>query len=217
MIVVQCTGRPLPSPAAEQYAQALVYGWQGGTEIGDAMARILFGDVSPSGKLPISVPRSTGQIPIYYNRKPKGKAIGIPTYNAYQDEQETPLYPVGFGLSYSAFAYSNIRVSQAEILAKESVTVSVTITNTGDICACETAQCYIRDVIASTTRPVRELKGFARVSLGAGEATEVNFKLSADELAFYGAERCFKVEIGKFEVYVGSDSNASLTTSFTVI
>ncbi|MFT6907476.1 MAG: beta-glucosidase [Oleiphilaceae bacterium] len=217
MVVVQCTGRPVPSPAAEQYAQALVYGWQGGTEIGDAMGRILFGDVSPSGKLPISIPRSTGQIPIYYNRKPKGKAIGIRTYNAYQDEEETPLYPFGFGLSYSAFEYSNIRVSQAEILANQSVTISVKITNTGDVCASEIAQCYIRDVIASTTRPVRELKGFERVSLRAGESTEVCFKLGPDELAFYGAERCFKVELGEFAVYVGADSNASLTTSFTII
>lgn len=217
MIVVQCTGRPVPSPAAEQYAKALVYAWQGGTEIGDAMARILFGDVSPSGKLPISVPRSAGQIPIYYNRKPSGKALGIPNYRAYQDEQATPLYPFGFGLSYSSFEYSDIHVSQAEILATESVIVSVKITNTGAVSASEIAQCYLRDVIASTTRPIRELKGFERVSLSAGESVEVQFKLGTDELAFYGAERCFKVEAGEFEVFVGTDSNASLMASFTVI
>lgn len=216
MIVVQCTGRPVPSPAAEQYAKALVYAWQGGTEIGDAVANIIFGDVSPSGKLPISVPRSTGQIPIYYNRKPKGKAMGVPMYHAYQDEEETPLYPFGFGLSYTQFEYSDIKVSKQTIATGDSVIVTANVTNTGDVAANEIVQCYIRDVIASTTRPVRELKGFKRVNIAAGETAEVSFILGPDELAFYGSEKCFKVEPGEFQAFIGGDSNAELCTSFIV-
>ena len=130
LIVVQCTGRPLPSPATEQYADALLYAWQSGTETGKAVARILFGDTAPSGKLPMSVPRSTGQVPIYYARKPIGKMRAFQEYMPYKDQRDTPLYPFGFGLTYTRFAYSDVSVLSPVLTEQDNQTVSVTVTNT---------------------------------------------------------------------------------------
>ncbi|WP_394239652.1 glycoside hydrolase family 3 N-terminal domain-containing protein [Vibrio astriarenae] len=217
LIVVQCTGRPVPSKAIERYADALLYAWQSGTETGEAVARILFGEVSPSGKLPMTVPRSTGQIPVYYGRKQIGKKRDFLDYMPYKDEQESPLYPFGFGLSYSHFSYSDLRVQHAKLVASQTQKVSVIVENIGTVKAAEVAQCYIRRKVASTTRPLRELKGFNKVELEPGEKAEVVFELTSEDLAFYGNSHCLKNELGEIELYVGGSSEADLAASFTVI
>ena len=216
LVVVQCTGRPVPSAATEQFADALLYAWQSGTEAGHAVARLLFGDVSPSGRLPMSVPRSTGQIPMYYARKPLGKMRDFQDYQPYKDQKDTPLYPFGFGLTYGEFDYSNLRLSQAELTAGETLYVTVTLRNKGELTATEVVQCYIRQQVASTTRPVRELKDFCRVTLEPGESKEVVLSLPAEKLRFYGINKTFSLEPSTVELYVGGDSNAMLGTTVEV-
>ena len=217
LVVVQCTGRPLPSPATEQYASALMYAWQSGTETGKAIARILFGDVSPSGKLPMSVPRSTGQVPIYYGSKPIGKMRAYQEYLPYKDQETTPLYPFGFGLTYSQFSYQGLTLAKQELKEGETQLVSVTVTNDGQVEATEVVQCYIRHLVASTTRPVRELKDFVRVTLKPGESAEVSMTLTPEKLEYYGADKAFKQHSAKVEVYVGGDSDAEDMTAFDLI
>ena len=217
LIVVQCTGRPLPSAAIEQYADALVYAWQSGTEAGHAVAKILFGDVNPSGKLPMTVPRSTGQIPIYYNTKQIGKTREFQDYQAYKNEQNSPLYTFGYGLSYSSFEYSNLHLSTAKMKREDTLEVRVSLTNSSDVEGTEVVQLYLRDVAASRTRPLRELKAFKRVNLNKGETIQVVFKLSSKDLEFYGANQCFEAEPGEFQVFVGASSEASLKASFTLV
>ncbi|WEM41170.1 glycoside hydrolase family 3 N-terminal domain-containing protein [Photobacterium sp. DA100] len=214
LIVVQCTGRPLPSPSAEQYADALLYSWQLGTEVGKALGRILFGDISPSGKLPISVPRSTGQVPIYYCRKPIGKMRAFQDYMSYKDQQDTPLYPFGYGLSYTNFAYSDLWVEQPVITGVENQIVSVTVTNTGQVEASEIVQCYIRQHVARTTRPSRELKGFRRIHLAPGESCQVSFKLTAMELGYYTENGDMVLSDSKIDVFVGESSQTQYSTHF---
>lgn len=216
LVVVQCTGRPVPSAATEQFADALLYAWQSGTEAGHAVARLLFGDVSPSGRLPMSVPRSTGQIPMYYARKPLGKMRDFQDYQPYKDQKDTPLYPFGFGLTYGEFDYSNLRLSQADLAAGETLYATVTLRNKGKLTATEVVQCYVRQQVASTTRPVRELKDFCRVTLEPGESKEVVLSLPAEKLRFYGINKTFSLEPSTVELYVGGDSNAMLGTTVEV-
>ncbi|MDV5169550.1 glycoside hydrolase family 3 N-terminal domain-containing protein [Photobacterium rosenbergii] len=216
LVVVQCTGRPVPSEATEQFADALLYAWQSGTEAGHAVARLLFGDVSPSGRLPMSVPRSTGQIPMYYARKPLGKMRDFQDYQPYKDQKATPLYPFGFGLTYGEFEYSNLRLSQAELTAGDTLYATVTLHNKGTLTATEVVQCYIRQQVASTTRPVRELKDFCRVTLEPGETKEVVLSLPAEKLRFYGINKTFALESSTVELYVGGDSNATLGATVEV-
>ncbi|MBK1792800.1 glycoside hydrolase family 3 C-terminal domain-containing protein [Persicirhabdus sediminis] len=209
LIVVQCTGRPVPSPAVELYADALLYAWQGGTEVGHAVAKVLFGDESPSGKLPISVPRNTGQIPIYYSQKKLGKMRDFLDYKPYKDIEATPLYPFGFGLSYAEFEYSELAIDKAEISAGEQAVVSVKVTNKGAVKAKEIVQMYVHDHVSSTTRPTHELKGFHKLELDAGESIVVSFTVGEEELAFFGAKQRFEAEKGKFSIIVGADCNAT--------
>ncbi|MGF1735949.1 glycoside hydrolase family 3 N-terminal domain-containing protein [Photobacterium satsumensis] len=216
LVVVQCTGRPVPSAATEQYADALLYAWQSGTETGHAVARLLFGDVSPSGRLPMSVPRSTGQIPMYYARKPLGKMRDFQDYQPYKDQKDTPLYPFGFGLTYGEFEYSNLRLNQAGMTADETLEATVTLHNKGTHTATEVVQCYIRQQVASTTRPVRELKDFCRVTLEPGESKDVTLALPAEKLCFYGLEKTFSLEPSTVEVYVGGDCTAALSAEVKV-
>ncbi|WP_413111717.1 glycoside hydrolase family 3 N-terminal domain-containing protein [Thaumasiovibrio sp. DFM-14] len=216
MVVVQCTGRPLPSPATEQFADALLYAWQSGTETGHALARLVFGAVSPSGKLPMSVPRSTGQIPIYYARKPIGKMRDFQDYQAYKDQQDTPLYPFGFGLTYSQFEFEKLRLSHTELPKDGILEVTVSLSNRGSIEATEVVQCYVQHNTASTTRPLRELKAFCRITLQPGEERDVTLNLPAHTLSFYGAKETFSLEASLVDVYVGSASTATLKDSFTI-
>ena len=205
-------GRPVNLARAAALADALLYAWHPGSLGAAAAMAVLFGDTAPSGKLPLSFPRAEGQIPVHYNHKSTGRP-----WSTYQDLPAAPLFPFGFGLSYTTFAYADLALSASEIQAGESVTVSVTVTNTGARAGEEVAQCYVQDCVASLTRPVRELKGFARVALEPGEARRVAFVLGFDELSFYGRDGRRRLEPGSFKVGVGGDSRAALAASFAVV
>ena len=217
LVVIDFSGRYLPSPAAEAHAQAIVHAGSLGTEAGAALARVLLGEVSPSGKLPMTIPRCTGQIPIYYNRKLPAKiAPTCATYRGYEDERLTPLYRFGFGLSYSTFRLANLGLSSGTMPPDGTVQFSATLTNTGPRRAAEVVQLYIRDSVASTTRPERELKGFQRIELGPGESARVSFSIAADQLRFYTANRRWELEPGEFRLALGTDSAAPFTHTLTV-
>ncbi|HSV86363.1 MAG TPA: glycoside hydrolase family 3 C-terminal domain-containing protein, partial [Levilinea sp.] len=210
VILVVFAGRPVNLWRLQRFADAILYAWHPGTMGAAAAADVIFGDANPSGRLPVSFPRSEGHIPAHYNHKSTGRSL------RYVDSLATPLYPFGYGISYTRFSYSNLSVTPSEIGPAETVTVSVTLTNSGERPGDEVVQCYIQDVVASLTRPVRELKGFQRVSLGPGESAEVQFKLGPRQLSFVGRNNRREVEPGLFLVWVGGDSQAELETRFWV-
>jgi beta-glucosidase len=191
---------------------------------GPALADVLLGDVAPSGKLPISFPRTVGQVPVYYahkntGRPPKEDRRQIPTGTpldpvdfdaSYIDVEVTPEFPFGYGLSYAKFEYANVQVSPARAQRGEPIRVQAELRNTGTLPGVEVAQLYIRDLVGSLTRPVRELKGFQRVALAPGESKTVEFTLTTEALAFCGADLLQHAEPGKFEIFVGGDSRAPL-------
>ncbi len=202
--VVLITGRPYALPALTDNSNAIVEAWLPGEEGGCAIADILFGDVSPSGKLPVSFPRSVGQLPVYYNAKPSGTKSYW--YGDYVSEKVTALYPFGHGLSYTSFDYQDLSIERQQITTGESVDISLTVRNSGEVAGEEVVQLYIRDEYASTPRPVKELKGYQRVMLKPGEAKRITFHLPADQLAFYDLELNLVLEAGKILVMVGSSS-----------
>ena len=214
VLVVQ-SGRPLVLNWAAENVPAIVQAWQLGTENGNAVAQVLYGEHNPGGKLPMSFPRSVGQLPLYYNYlntgRPGPKAEVF--WSHYIDADNTPLYPFGYGLSYTTFAYSDLT---ARVGAGKTVTVRVKVKNTGSREGAEVVQLYLHDEVASVVRPVKELKGFERVVLQPGEEREVTFKLTADELGFYDREGNFVVEPGSFSVMVGSNSASGLSAEFKV-
>lgn len=212
VVLVVFAGRPVNLQRAARFVDAILYAWHPGSMGAAAVADALFGAVIPSGKLPISYPRSEGQIPIHYNHKSTGKP-----WRRYLDTLPEPLFPFGFGLSYTTFAYDDLRVEPAEIRAGGQVTVSARVTNTGSRAGEEVAQCYLQDCVASITRPVRELKGFARLALQPGESRRVSFTLGADELSFYNRQGKWVLEPGAFKVWVGGDATATLEGTFTVL
>ena len=228
VVLVVFAGRPLVLGEEAKLAQALLYAWHAGTMTGPAIAETLLGDVAPSGKLPVTFPRAEGPIPIYYahkntGRPPKTTEKGIragtpldPKHNdaSYVDVEITPEFPFGFGLSYTTFEYSNLRVSPGRAPTGTPIGVRFTLTNTGNIAATEVAQLYVRDLVGSITRPVRELKAFERVALEPGESREVAFDLTSDALGYYDNEEQFVVEPGKFQLFVGGDSRATLCATF---
>ena len=179
---------------------------------------MLFGDVNPSGKLPMTFPRSVGQLPIYYNAKNTGRPGPLKAvfWSHYTDSPNTPLFPFGFGLSYTEFDYSSLSVSRKSINREGELDVSVEVSNTGKVAGEEVVQLYIRDLIASSTRPVRELKGFEKVYLNAGEMKTISFQLDSATLGFYGRDGRYRVEPGEFEVFIGGSSAVNLTAAFTV-
>lgn len=198
-IVLLNNGRPLSITKIAATAPAILEGWYLGQETGRAVARVLFGDVNPSGKLPVSIARSVGHLPVYYNYKPAAK-------RGYEFTETTPLYPFGFGLSYTKFAYSDFSINKSEAKVGDLVDISVKVTNTGVRAGDEIVQLYIHDAVASLTRPVKELKGFKRISLKAKESAVVTFSLAVNQLGFYNTDMKYVVEPGKFEVMVGSSS-----------
>ncbi len=210
VVVYLMNGKPLAIPEIAERADAIVEGWYMGQETGTAAADVLFGDVNPSGKLTISFPRSTGQVPVYYNHKP-----GARLYD-YVDEIARPLYPFGFGLSYTTFSYSEPRLASPSIPASGATTVSVTVANTGKVAGDEIVQLYIRDRVSSVTRPVKELRGFRRVSLQPGERRDVAFAIDRDALAFHDVDMKHTVEPGEFEVMLGPSSAEVKTAVLTV-
>jgi beta-glucosidase len=218
IIAVLMNGRPLAVQWLADSTSALVESWHLGVEHGNALADVLLGDYAPSGKLPATFPRVTGQVPIYYNHKNTGRppAEGVKWNSKYIDAPWTPLFPFGHGLSYTTFGYSNLHVSRATLLGTESLTVTVDITNTGTHAGTEVAQLYLRDDAASVTRPVRELRGFRRVTLQPSEKQTLTFRLGPDDLAFYDRDMRRVVEPGGFTVWAGGSSAATLETRFTV-
>ncbi|WPU93714.1 glycoside hydrolase family 3 N-terminal domain-containing protein [Mucilaginibacter sabulilitoris] len=197
--VVLFNGRPLSINGVAKNVPAIVESWFLGETGGLAIADVLLGKVNPSGKLPMTFPRSTGQIPYYYNHKPTSGHI-------YVDEKNTPLFPFGHGLSYTSFTYSGLNISPASIPVNGTVNVTVSVKNTGKVGGTEVAQLYIRDVIASVTTPVKALKGFNRITLQPGKSGQVQFKLSAEELKLWNRQMKQVVEPGEFKVMVGSSS-----------
>lgn len=201
VIVVLVNGKPISEPWLQKNIPALLESWEPGNLGGQAVAEILFGDVNPSGKLPISVARSVGQLRMIYNHKPSAY------FHKYADEKNTPLYPFGFGLSYTTYSYSAPKLSSGTFKKDETLTVTVDVTNTGEIDGEEIVQMYIRDKVSSATRPVKELKGYQRVALKAGETKTVSFEIDAESLAFYDINMAYCVEPGEFAVMTGSSSN----------
>ena len=217
VVLVVMSGRPLTIPWAAEHVSAILESWFLGVETGPALAAVLFGDVSPSGKLPVTFPRSVGQIPLYYNHKNTGRPTGPDKYTSkYTDLPVTPLFPFGHGLSYTTFGYSDLRLSAPRIGPAGTLKVSVTVTNTGAREGAEVVQLYVHDEVASVTRPVRALAGFRRISLKPGEARTVDFQLSAKELGLYNRDMKFVVEPGKFRVFAGGSSVGGLEGEFEV-
>ncbi len=217
--VVLMNGRPLSIPWLAAHAPAILETWFGGTQAGHAIADVLFGDVNPGGKLPVTFPRSVGQVPLYYNHKPTGRPpeAGNKYTSKYLDVPWTPLYPFGYGLSYTEFKLSNLRLSEARISPAGRVTARVDVQNIGRVAGDEVVQLYLRRTAASVTRPIKELKGFERITLRPGETRTVEFELGPEHLGFYGREMKFGVEPGVVEVMAGSSSETALSTRLDVI
>jgi len=217
VVLVVNSGRPLTIPWAAEHVPAIVESWFLGVETGPALAAVLFGDVSPSGKLPVTFPRAVGQIPLYYNHKNTGRPTGPDKYTSkYTDLPVTPLFPFGHGLSYTTFSYSDLKLSASRIPPTGTLRASVTVTNTGNREGAEVVQLYVHDEVASVTRPVRALAGFRRVSLKPGEARTLELPLTGKELGLYNKDMKFVVEPGKFRVFVGGSSVGGLEGEFEV-
>jgi len=218
VVVVLMGGRPVTIGHVADAVPALVEAWLLGSQSGHAIADVLFGDYNPSGKLPVSFPRSVGQQPLYYGHKNTGRPgpeAGV-TWSHYTDVPNDPLYPFGFGLSYATFTYSEPKLSAPEIGRDGQLRVTVTVTNTGSRAGAEIAQLYVRDMVGSMTRPVKELKGFERVELAAGQARDVTFTIAPADLAFYTARGRWEAEPGAFMVFVGGNSRDVKGASFTL-
>ncbi len=235
VVVVIMAGRPLTLTDIVDHVDAILFAWHPGTMAGPAIADLLFGLESPSGKLPATFPRMVGQVPIYYSQKNTGKppspesvvliddidpnaeqlSTGMTAYHL--DAGYRPLFPFGFGLSYASFDYGNLRASARDVRLGDSLTISVDVTNTGDVAADEVVQLYVRDLVGSVTRPVRELRGFRRLRLAPREQATVEFRLHTDELAFFGRDNRQRTEPGEFHVWIGGSSETELGTEFKLV
>jgi beta-glucosidase len=233
LVLVIMAGRPLTIMNEVAQADAVLYVWHPGTMGGSAIADMLFGKTNPSGKLPVTFPKYVGQIPFHYNHnmtgrpasksetllndiplEPRQSSLGCTSY--YLDAGFDPLFPFGFGLSYSSFEYSNLQLSATELTVNDSLKVKATIKNTSNIDGYEVVQLYVRDLVGSIARPVKELKGFQKILLKAGESKTVEFNLKASELAFYGLDLVKKTEPGEFDIWIGESSVNGLKGKFTV-
>ncbi|MCF6128827.1 beta-glucosidase BglX [Flavobacterium sp. AS60] len=220
VVLVLFNGRPLVLNQENDTVPAILDVWFAGSEAGLAIADVLFGDENPSGKLTITFPRSLGQVPIYYNHKNTGRPLGNKDgvfekfKSNYIDERNEPLFPFGYGLSYTTFEYSNLKISSTKISTSQTLKVTVDVVNTGNFDGKEVVQLYIRDLVGSVTRPVRELKGFQKIAIKKGEKQTVTFQITEEDLKFYNSDLQFVAEPGQFEIFVGSNSNAELKTLF---
>ena len=221
VVVLISAGRPLVFNWTADNVPAILYTWWLGTEAGNAIADVLFGDYNPSGKLPMTFPLSEGQIPIYYNHYSTGRPArddNDKVYrSAYIDLSLYPKYPFGFGLGYSAFSYSDITLSAASFKPGQSITATVTLTNTGRYDGKETVQLYTRDITASVVRPVKELKGFQQVFLKAGESKRITFTITADDLRFYNDKLQYIFEPGDFKLFIGGNSRDIKEAAFKLV
>ncbi len=219
IVLILMNGRPLTLQWEADNIPAIVEAWHLGVETGNAVASVLFGNVNPSGKLPVTFPRNVGQIPIYYNHKNTGRPLNEKDKytSRYLDSPNLPLFPFGFGLSYTTFAYSNVKVSSSAVAKNQNVIVSVDVENTGKRSGEEVVQLYVRDNVSTVTRPVKELKGFKKVSLNAAEKKTIEFTLTPNDLSFYNLEMKKIVEPGTFTVFVGGNSVDCLEAKFDVV
>jgi beta-glucosidase len=223
VVLVLFNGRPLVLNNEKEKVPAILNVWFGGSETGNAIADVLFGDVNPSGKLTMTFPRSVGQIPIYYNYKNTGRPLGNTEgkfekfKTNYLDVPNEPLFPFGFGLSYTRFSYQNLKISKEQFSKNESVTVSVEVTNTGNFDGSEVVQLYLRDLVGTITRPVKELKGFEKVFIKKGETKTITFTISEEDLKFYNSDLDFVAEPGTFEVFIGPDSTTQMKLNFLFV
>lgn len=230
IVLIVMAGRPLTIEKELKEADAVLYAFQGGTMAGPALADLIFGKAVPSGKLPVTFPRMVGQIPIYYTHKMTGRpaqdivmindipigasqtSLGNTSYHL--DAGDSPLFPFGYGLSYTTFSYSSPKISKTELLNSDKLNVECNVTNTGKYDAAEVAQLYIRDLVASLARPVRELKGFQKIFLKSGETKKVSFTLNSDQLVFWNADMVKRAEPGEFQVWISTDSQSGKPISF---
>jgi beta-glucosidase len=208
IILVLMSGRPLTLEWEDTHCDAILETWFAGSQAGNAITAVLFGDHNPSGKLTMTFPRNTGQIPIYYNSKNTGRPMDPNNkYSTkYLDVVNSPLYPFGYGLSYTTFSYGDIKLSSSAIKPNQSLDASIVVTNTGKTDGTETVQMYLRDMVGSISRPVKELKGFQKITLKAGESATVNFKITVDELKFFNSDLKWVAEPGDFKVFIGGNS-----------
>jgi beta-glucosidase len=234
IVLVILAGRPLALENILDDVDAILYCFHPGSMAGPAISDLLFGIESPSGKLPVTFPRVTGQIPIYYSHRntgkpatpesfihiddinPKAPQLSVGNTSFHLDTYFTPLFPFGYGKSYTSFEYSNLKISAKEIKIDDEIEISADLSNTGNYTAEEVVQLYIRDLVGSVTRPVKELKGFKRIKLNPGEKKTVVFKLHTDELAFYNRKMKLVTEPGKFNVWIGGSSDTGLSTEFEI-
>lgn len=221
IVMVLFTGRPLALKWEDENVPAILNVWFGGSEAGYAVADVLFGDVVPSGKLTTTFPQNTGQIPIYYNHKNTGRPLPEGEWfqkfrSNYLDVSNDPLYPFGYGLSYTQFRYGDLALSSNELTATGEIEVKLSVTNTGDYDAKEVVQLYIRDLVGSVTRPVKELKDFQKIMIRKGESMQVTFTIDIEDLKFYDSNLNYVAEPGEFKVFVGGNSRDVKEASFTL-
>jgi beta-glucosidase len=219
--VVLFNGRPLAIPGLDKIAPAILETWFGGTEAGNGITDVLFGDFNPSGKLTMTFPLNVGQIPIFYNSKNTGRPINPDNpyekfKSNYLDSPNTPLYPFGYGLSYTTFSYSDINLNKESFGIDDKIMASLDITNTGDRDGEEIVQLYVRDLVGNVTRPVKELKGFKKVNIKKGETITVAFTIPVQDLAYYHQDMSFKADPGDFMLYIGTNSEKTINKAFTV-
>ena len=219
IVLVLNNGRPLTIPWAAEHIPTIVEAWHLGTQTGNAVAQVLYGDYNPSGKLPISFPRNVGQVPIYYNNYSTGRptnADGNVFWSHFSDVEKTPQFPFGFGLSYTTFEYKNLKINKTSFAKNETVKITVEVTNSGNYDGKEVVQLYIHDDVASIARPVKELKGFELIDLKKGETKTINFTLTEKELGFYNNEGNYLIESGTFKIMVGGSSDKGLEGGFEI-
>lgn len=216
LVLVLFNGRPLILTKVNTFVPAILEAWLPGTMAGPALCDVLFGDYNPSGKLPVTFPYALGQIPIFYNHKNSGRPIKQDDrYTShYLDAPNDPLFPFGFGLSYTQFAYNNLIISESTITGNKPLEVRVDVKNTGQVAGTETVQLYIRDLVGSVTRPVMELKGFKKVMLKAGEVQTISFTVTMEDLSFYNRQGVWGTEPGKFKIFVGTNSRNTMEAGF---
>ena len=220
IILVVMSGRPLDLTWEDKNIPAILQAWHLGSKSGDAIAQVLYGDYNPSGKLTMSFPRNVGQVPVYYNFKNTGRpstSIEQVTNSGYADVENSPLYSFGYGLSYTNFSYSDIKISSDSMTKDSKINASVTVTNSGSLKGEEVVQLYIRDIVGSIARPMKELKGFEKIELNPGESKIVNFEIDNSLLEFYSYNNIWESEPGKFHLFIGTDSNVSDYKEFYLV
>ena len=219
IVLVLMNGRPLTLSWENENIDAILETWYAGTRAGEAITDVLFGKYNPSGKLTMTFPRSIGQIPIYYNHKNTGRPFNATEKytSKYLDIPNTPLYPFGYGLSYASFSYSPITLNKTTITPAEKLTATVTITNTSEYDGEEIAQLYIRDMVGSVTRPVKELKGFQKVTINSGDSKTITFTLTANDLKFYDINMKYTYEPGDFKLFIGTNSEDVKEVGFKLV